>query len=185
MEDAGKEVPERDAGDDAQERPTGSGSVRRCAHRTRLLAAGCAIKQAQCLRAPGASSGFFAADRIELRCSVIRSRLASGRLTKMPMRVRAADRRRRRRARPRSRVPSTAAGSGTPQCAVIGWPGQTGQASPAALSQTVKTKSMRGAPGAANSSQLFERKPVDVEAKACAADRACRDAARPWAGCRR
>ena len=46
-----------------------------------------------------------------------------------------------------------------PQCAVIGWPGQTGQASPAALSQTVKTKSITGASGAANSSQLFERKP--------------------------
>src|SRR5690606_3551104 len=42
--------------------------------------------------------------------------------------------------------------------AVIGWPGQTGQASPAALSQTVNTKSITGAPGWANSSQLFERK---------------------------
>ena len=40
-----------------------------------------------------------------------------------------------------------AAGSGTPQCAVIGWPGHTGQASPAALSQTVKMKSICGAPG--------------------------------------
>ena len=39
-----------------------------------------------------------------------------------------------------------------PQCAVIGWPGHTGQLSPAALSQTVKTKSITGAPGAANSS---------------------------------
>ena len=46
-----------------------------------------------------------------------------------------------------------------PQCAVIGWPGQTGQVSAAAVSQTVKTKSMSGAPGIANSSQLFERKP--------------------------
>ena len=32
-------------------------------------------------------------------------------------------------------------------------------ASPAALSQTVNTKSISGAPGAANSSQLFERNP--------------------------
>ena len=56
-------------------------------------------------------------------------------------------------------VPSTAAGSSMPQCAVIGCPGQSGQVSPAALSQTVKTKSITGAPGAANSSQLFERKP--------------------------
>ena len=47
-----------------------------------------------------------------------------------------------------------------PQCAVIGWPGQTGQASPAALSQTVKTKSSGGAPGLANSLHDFERKPV-------------------------
>ena len=55
-------------------------------------------------------------------------------------------------------VPSTAAGSSMPQCAVIGWPGHTGQDSPAALSQTVKTKSITGASLRANSSQLFERK---------------------------
>ena len=42
-----------------------------------------------------------------------------------------------------SAVPTTAAGSGTPQCAVMGWPGQIGQASPA--------------PGFANSSQLLLR----------------------------
>ncbi len=46
-----------------------------------------------------------------------------------------------------------------PQCAVIGWPGHTGQLSPAALSQTVKTKSITGASGEANSCQLFERMP--------------------------
>jgi hypothetical protein len=45
------------------------------------------------------------------------------------------------------------------QCAVIGFPGQTGQTSPAALSHTVKIKSIGGAPGAANSSQLLLRKP--------------------------
>lgn len=44
-----------------------------------------------------------------------------------------------------------------PQWVVMGWPGQTGQASPAALSQTVNKKSMAGASGFANSSQLFER----------------------------
>ena len=44
-----------------------------------------------------------------------------------------------------------------PQCAVIGWPGQIGQTSFAALSQTVKTKSSSGAPGAANSSHDFDR----------------------------
>ena len=46
-----------------------------------------------------------------------------------------------------------------PQCAVIGWPGQTGQLSPAASSQTVKTKSIIGAPGTAKSSQVFDEKP--------------------------
>ena len=58
-----------------------------------------------------------------------------------------------------SGVPCTAAGSGTPQCAVIGWPGQKGQTSFAALSQTVKTKSSLGAPGFVNSSQLLLRRP--------------------------
>jgi hypothetical protein len=42
---------------------------------------------------------------------------------------------------------------------VIGWPGHTGQTSPAALSQTVKAKSSAGAPGWANSFHDFERKP--------------------------
>src|SRR5690606_33978308 len=59
-----------------------------------------------------------------------------------------------------SSLPATAAGSGTPQWAVIGWPGQTGQASLAALSQTVKTKSRWGAPAAANSSQFLLRSPA-------------------------
>ena len=56
-----------------------------------------------------------------------------------------------------SSVPSTAAGSGTPQCADIGRPGHSGQTSPAALSQTVKMKSSSGAPGTANSSQFLLR----------------------------
>jgi hypothetical protein len=37
-------------------------------------------------------------------------------------------------------VAATAAGSSTPQCAVIGWPGHAGHVSFAALLQTVKTK---------------------------------------------
>ena len=49
------------------------------------------------------------------------------------------------------------AGSGRPQCAVIGWPGQIGQTSFAASSQTVNTKSSFGASWLANSSQDFER----------------------------
>src|SRR5215469_17200492 len=46
-----------------------------------------------------------------------------------------------------------------PQWAVIGWPGQTGQTSFAALSQTVKTKSSLGESGFANSSQGLLRAP--------------------------
>jgi len=38
-----------------------------------------------------------------------------------------------------------------------GFPGQIGQVSAAALSQTVKMKSIFGASGLANSSQLFDR----------------------------
>src|SRR5262249_32579691 len=57
-------------------------------------------------------------------------------------------------------LPFTAAGSGTPQCAVIGCPGQTGHTSFAALSQTVKTKSSFGEPGCANSSHDLLRQPV-------------------------
>src|SRR6202011_6322732 len=55
--------------------------------------------------------------------------------------------------------PSTAAGSSMPQCAVIGCPGQAGQGSPAASSQSVNAKSNCGAPGVVNSFQFFERKP--------------------------
>ena len=56
-------------------------------------------------------------------------------------------------------VPTTAAGSGTLHRAVKGCPGQTGHASSAALSHTVKTKCILGASGLANSSQLLLRSP--------------------------
>jgi hypothetical protein len=49
------------------------------------------------------------------------------------------------------------AGSAKPQWAVMGWPGQMGQASLAASSQTVNTKSSCGASGPANWSQDLER----------------------------
>ena len=52
-----------------------------------------------------------------------------------------------------------AAGSGKPTCSLDGCPGQMGQTSPAALSQTVMTRSIRGAPGSANSSQDLDRRP--------------------------
>src|SRR4029079_2093712 len=54
-------------------------------------------------------------------------------------------------------VPCALAGSGKPQWAVIGWPGQMGQGSLGASSQTVNTKSSFGASGVVNSSQDFER----------------------------
>ena len=44
-----------------------------------------------------------------------------------------------------------------PQCAVIGWPGQSGQVSPAALSQTVNTKWSKGAVGRVNSFHDLDR----------------------------
>ena len=53
---------------------------------------------------------------------------------------------------------ATAAGSSTPQWAVMGWPGNTGQVS-AAASQTVNTKSSAGASWPMNSSQLLLRSP--------------------------
>ena len=49
-----------------------------------------------------------------------------------------------------------------PQWAVIGCPGQTGQVSAAASSQSVKAKSSLGAFGPVNSAQLFERAPLDI-----------------------
>ena len=54
-------------------------------------------------------------------------------------------------------VPLNAAGSGSPQWAVMGWLGHTGHTSPAAWSQTVKAKSSSGAPGPVNSDQDFDR----------------------------
>src|SRR5262249_1304030 len=70
--------------------------------------------------------------------------------------------------------PLASAGSGMPQCAVIGWPGHTGQISPAALSQTVKAKSSGGAPGFANSFHDFERKPDVSEPRLCNSWIVCR-----------
>ena len=52
-----------------------------------------------------------------------------------------------RKGRARARGRLHRAGSGMPQCAVMGWPGQIGQVSRAALSQTVITMSSAGAPG--------------------------------------
>lgn len=57
-----------------------------------------------------------------------------------------------------SGVPCTAAGSGIPQWAVIGCPGQCGHTSCAALSQTVKTKWRGGKSGCENSSHDLLRR---------------------------
>jgi len=86
-------------------------------------------------------------------------RLSRGRLAHSSIRrfkIRAASRNARRLA---SSEIVTAAGSGTPQCAVIGCPGQKGHCSAAASSHTVNTKCMCGASGPANSSQLLLRRP--------------------------
>src|SRR3546814_784529 len=48
-----------------------------------------------------------------------------------------------------------------------------GHVSPAALSQTVKMKSKRGAPGCENSSQLFERRPAVSNPSSSRRESAC------------
>jgi hypothetical protein len=52
-------------------------------------------------------------------------------------------------------LPVAVQGPGMPQWAVIGWPGQIGQGSPAASSQTMNTKWRSGASGCAKSIQDF------------------------------
>src|SRR6516164_11180001 len=92
-----------------------------------------------------------------LRLIIIRSSFSISSATKSLIRfssTRYASRNARRRS---ASVPCTAAGSGTPQWAVTGFPGHTAQTSPAAWSQTVNTKSITGAPSLANSSQLLLR----------------------------
>src|SRR5271156_2187445 len=85
------------------------------------------------------------------------SRLASGRLRNRVI-LRPSVRKASLNARSiSSGEPVTAAGSGIPQWAVMGWPGQIGQTSFAALSQTVNTKFISGAPRPENSSQLLLR----------------------------
>src|SRR4029077_6028008 len=87
------------------------------------------------------------------------SSLATGSSSSSRMREESVVKAPRNARRLSSSLPATAAGSGTPQWALTGCPGQSGHASPAALSHTVNTKSSAGASGPANSSQLFERSP--------------------------
>lgn len=88
------------------------------------------------------------------------SRLASGNARKRLMR-RSIVAKASRKARSNTSGASPAnPGSGNPQCAVTGRPGQMGHGSLAALSHSVKTKSILGASGPANSSQLLLRRPV-------------------------
>ena len=54
-------------------------------------------------------------------------------------------------------VPVALTGSGMPQWAVIGWPGQGGHSSFAAASQSVNTKSSGGASAPWNSPTFFAR----------------------------
>src|SRR5581483_2433462 len=93
------------------------------------------------------------------RCSESLSSERKGRLTKTEMRFDSMRNVSANAKRTCASSPVAAAGSGTPQCAVIGCPGQNGQVSPAALSQTVKTKSSGVAPGPLNLFQLLERNP--------------------------
>src|SRR6185436_8983490 len=92
-------------------------------------------------------------------CNFTRSSVLNGRLVKILMRLSSSRNVCRNASHLSVSEPSTAAGSATPQWAVSGWPIHTGQASAAALSQTVNTKSRCGAPGFENSSQLLERMP--------------------------
>src|SRR5579863_3861655 len=90
-------------------------------------------------------------------CNVSAPRDFIGRLTKILMRfviMRIASANAKRIS---ASVPILAAGSGKPQWAVIGCPGQTGHVSAAASSQRVNAKSSFGAFGPVNSVQLFER----------------------------
>ena len=87
------------------------------------------------------------------------SSLSAGRLTSKSKRRRMACRVFLKASAFSASVPSPADGSAYPQWAVAGLPGQKGQTSPAALSQTVMIRSMWGASGRANSSQLLLRKP--------------------------
>src|SRR5262249_1483739 len=91
------------------------------------------------------------------RCSDSVSSELMGRLTKIEIRFESMRNVSANASRTSASLPLAAAGSGTPQWAVIGWPGQKGEASPAALPQTVKTKFKGVAPGPLNSRQLFER----------------------------
>src|SRR5262249_43804008 len=84
---------------------------------------------------------------LSLACSESASRLRIGSAVKMPMRWRSIRYVSLNAKAISASEPLASAGSGTPQCAVIGWPGHNGHASPAALSQTVNTKSSAGAPG--------------------------------------
>ena len=81
--------------------------------------------------------------------------------------------------------PSTAAGSSIPQCAVIGLPGQIGQVSPAALSQTVKMKSISRRVRRGELVPALRAKPVGRRSRARREFRAPSDAPRPWGSCRR
>ena len=92
-------------------------------------------------------------------CSARRVSLSIGRLANSSIRRRSMKNASRNARRLSASDAVTAAGSGTPQCAVIGWPGQKGHVSAAAWSHTVKTKCSGGASASANSFQLLLRSP--------------------------
>ena len=112
-------------------------------------------------------------------CRASRVSLSSGRLANSSMRRLSRSSARRNARRRSASEPVTAAGSGTPQCAVIGCPGQTGHCSAAAWSQTVNTKCMCGASGAVNSSQLLLRRP-SVGTRCCSSSSSASGSIRPF-----
>ena len=92
------------------------------------------------------------------RCRAIRSSISRRRLVKILMRASSSRNAFVNALALSSSDPAAAAGSSMPQCAVIGWPGQTGHTSAAALSQTVNTNCIGGASGDENSFQLLLRR---------------------------
>src|ERR1700691_1116425 len=91
------------------------------------------------------------------RSSAKRSRVSIGRALKILIRCSSSVQTLTNAFRVAALVPTSAAGSSMPQCALIGWPGHVGQNSAAARSQRVKTKSSGGLSGRANSCQSLLR----------------------------
>src|SRR5450755_899975 len=147
LEGSRRKLPQRNTGDDAQRNPQREPTLEQAERGSSRH--GCDRGVAHAVSRP--------ISRI-LFCRDNRSSFAMGRLAKSWMRVVSRWHASENALRLASSLPSTVAGSGTPQCATTGCPGHTGQTSPAALSQTVMTKSSGGESACANSDQLLLRR---------------------------